>query len=127
MQAGGIVVEDGVIWAWQNITGKGDAGTGVGIVNGGAKSNGESKGGVGGKDAALSPKAAANAQETPAMWQVAVGFVWVYTFWYIIDPLTVDPLLRLGVVAGNPLPFSVVQPLLKATGMKYSVTQWILG
>ena len=127
VQAGGIAVEDGVIWAWQHLSGSVERGTAAGMVNGAAKSDGKGNGTVGGEGNAPSPKRTAHAQETPAKWQMAVGFVWVYTFWYIIDPLTVDPLLRLGVVAGNPLPFSVVQPVLKATGMKDYVTQLILG
>ncbi len=131
-----ISVEDGVIWVWQNVViGKGGEGRGVGLangavgggLNGSAKSAEKESGIFGGVDNPSYKKETTEARTvTPARWQKAVGFVWVYTFWYWIDPLTVNPLLRLGVVAGNPLPFSVVQPVLNMTGMKDYVTQLIL-
>ena len=58
-----------------------------------------------------------SSRETVRTWQIIVGYLWVYTWWYWIDPWTMDPLIRLGITATNPLPFSIIQPILRLTGL----------
>ena len=50
-------------------------------------------------------------------WQMIVGYLWIYTWWYWIDPWTMDPLIRLGITATNPLPFSILEPILRLAGL----------
>ena len=50
-------------------------------------------------------------------WQIIVGYLWVYTWWYWIELWTMDPLIRLGITATNPLPFSILEPILRLAGL----------
>ena len=55
-------------------------------------------------------------------WQMVVGYLWVYTFWFVINHWTMNPILRLGVAATNPLPFSLIGPILNFTGKDLLLT-----
>ena len=58
-----------------------------------------------------------SSHERVRTWQTIVGYLWVYTWWYWIDPWTMDPMIRLGVTATNPLAFSIIKPILRLTGL----------
>ena len=138
VQTWGIVIESLVIWLWQRYMAENDPG-----LKAIEKPNDADKEGLDETEKKrneetekvdhgdfffykiLEDIAAHN--ETPAMWQKMVGFVWVYSFWYWIIPWTVNPLLRLGVLAASPLPFSLVEPIMKMTGTTDFVTRLILG
>ena len=50
-------------------------------------------------------------------WQMIVGYLWVYAWWYWIDPWTMDPLIRLRITATNPLQFSIIRPMVRLTSL----------
>lgn len=86
LMVGGIVVEDGVIWAWGKLV---DSASGR-----------EQK-----------VKSRGNGQQAQAVgWQRALGCVWVILFFSWATPVWVYPQLRrnTGAVSDSPLPFSVV-------------------
>ena len=51
-------------------------------------------------------------QEIKVMaWHKVVGYIWVLGWWYSIMHWPADAMLRFGVVKANPLPFSVLNPI----------------
>lgn len=58
-------------------------------------------------------------------WQRVVGRLWVISWCWIISGIMVDPCLKLGIYASNPLPFSVLQPLLRSLGLRDAVVAMI--
>ena len=56
--------------------------------------------------------------EVVRTWQMIVGYLWVYAWWYWIDPRTMDPLIRLKFTTTNPLQFSIIRPMLRLTSLE---------
>ena len=55
---------------------------------------------------------------TCSHWQRAVGRLWVISWSWIISVMMVDPCLKLGIYALSPLPFPVVDPLLRSLSLR---------
>lgn len=46
-------------------------------------------------------------------WQMVLGYFWVASCWYFVLGWCLNALLQLGIAQLNPLPFSVLQPILE--------------
>ena len=47
----------------------------------------------------------------PELWQRVIGYLWVACWWYFIGGDPAAAVLRLGIARLDPLPFSIVRPL----------------
>ena len=110
-QAFAVHIEDFVIWCYDQIT-ETDAPAASAGTNGHAShgankmSNGHT---VEGKGQDKSDKIEKRKYRTT--WHGYVGYIWVICFWYFICGYALPAYLRSGQGMINPLPFSVVTPL----------------
>lgn len=54
-------------------------------------------------------------------WQRVVGRIWVICWCYMISVIMVDPGLKVGTYASNPIPFSVLEPILRSLGLRDAI------
>jgi hypothetical protein len=75
------------------------------------------------RQVAAKPKTKADGQEEqplevqPKLWHQLVGYAWVLSWWTDHMDLAMLPYLMTGLAAEEPLPFSLLRPLLKQLGI----------